>query len=114
MGILLSIKGITTAVGGVLGIWYGLAKVWFIKHQVDIAALIKLLEEQYSDGVWTTEEKIAWKDAAIKKLILVGLPWYIPQWLALKVINSFVDKVMQKAKDARADLQNLVPTKVTN
>ena len=105
MDIALIWKSITVAVGAYVGI----VRIWFIKHQTDFAALVKLLEEQYADDTWTTEEQEAFKNEAIRRLILVGLPWYIPQWLALKLINGFINGILAKAKTMKSDLVAIVP-----
>ncbi len=102
---------VSGAVSGIAVLWYGAVKVWVIKHQVDFAALVKLLEEQYADGIWLPEEKKIFADETIKRLVLVGLPWYIPKWLALRAINSFIDKVLIKAKEIKPDLKVLMPAK---
>jgi hypothetical protein len=105
MNVALIWKSITVAMGAYVGV----IRLWFIKHQADFAALVKLLEEQYADGTWTIEEKEAFKNEAIHRLVLVGLPWYIPQWLALKLINGFINKIISKARTMKGDLVAIVP-----
>jgi len=87
------------------GTVYVFAKNWFNNHKEDIAAMMKLLEEFYSDGILTTLEKITIKDEIIKRFLLKDLPWYIPKKLVIFMINKFIDNAILKAKEQKQNVQ---------